>query len=235
MTLRIHSIGGRQVEQRGAHIDSASLTVVQGKKFFVIVSGMMQVTNSTIGSSLPSGAMDFIADDFNITTSEQLVLPISLFLVGYVIGPLICGPMSEQYGRKWPLTIGYIMFLIFTMACALAPSLPALLVFRLFSGMAAAAPISIITGTYADVHDDPTKRGRAMAWFMAVSPKSFFDSDLFTNREVHHTWSHIFPVHVRFCSNSQLALGILAGFDHCRGILSVHHILSRNVRPSSSP
>ncbi|KAL1994172.1 hypothetical protein VTN49DRAFT_2841 [Thermomyces lanuginosus] len=141
----------------------------KGKKFFVIVSGMMQVTNSTIGSSLPSGAMDFIADDFNITTSEQLVLPISLFLVGYVIGPLICGPMSEQYGRKWPLTIGYIMFLIFTMACALAPSLPALLVFRLFSGMAAAAPISIITGTYADVHDDPTKRGRAMAWFMACT------------------------------------------------------------------
>ena len=122
--------------------------------------------------------MDFIAEDLNITTSEQFVLPISLFLVGYVIGPLICGPMSEQYGRRWPLTIGYVMFLVFTMACALAPSLPALLVFRLFSGMAAAAPISIITGTYADVYDDPTKRGRALAWFMAVSGNNFSDSDV---------------------------------------------------------
>lgn len=129
----------------------------------------MQVLNSTIGSSLPSGAINYIAKDFHITQSEQLVLPISLFLLGYVIGPLIYGPLSEQIGRRWPLISGYLLFSIFTMACALAPSLPALLVFRLLEGMAAAAPISIVSGVYADLYTDPTERGRIMAYFMAVS------------------------------------------------------------------
>lgn len=129
----------------------------------------MQVLNSTIGSSLPSGASKYIAQDFNITSQEQLVLPISLFLVGYVLGPLLYGPLSEQYGRRYPLLIGYFFFIIFMMACALSPSFTALLVFRLLNGMAASAPIAIITGTFSDVFDNPTERGRMMAWYMAVS------------------------------------------------------------------
>lgn len=133
------------------------------------MAGMMQVMNSTIGSSLPSGAIAYIADDFHVSNQAQLVLPISVFLIGYVIGPLFCGPISEEYGRKRPLLIGFILFNIFSMACALARSYTALLVFRLLNGMAAAAPIAIASGVFADIYDDPTQRGRAMAYFMAVS------------------------------------------------------------------
>lgn len=129
---------------------------------------MMQVLNSTIGSSIPSGATKYIAADFNVTDKTKLVLPISLFLVGYVLGPLLYGPLSEQYGRRTPLLIGYGLFNIFVMACALAPTFNALLVFRLLNGMAASAPIAIITGTFSDVFDNPTVRGRTMAWYMSV-------------------------------------------------------------------
>lgn len=128
----------------------------------------MQVMNSTIGSSLPSGAIQYISKYWDIVDEEKLVLPISLFLVGYVLGPLLYGPLSEQYGRRWPLLIGYILFCVFSLGCALAPSFPALLVLRLLNGMAAAAPIAIISGVYADINDDPIKRGRTMAWFMSV-------------------------------------------------------------------
>ncbi|KAF5017377.1 hypothetical protein F66182_10697, partial [Fusarium sp. NRRL 66182] len=140
-----------------------------GKKIFVVISGMMQVLNSTIGSSIPSGATKYIAADFNVTDKTKLVLPISLFLVGYVLGPLLYGPLSEQYGRRTPLLIGYGLFNIFVMACALAPTFNALLVFRLLNGMAASAPIAIITGTFSDVFDNPTVRGRTMAWYMSCT------------------------------------------------------------------
>lgn len=143
----------------------------------------MQVLNSTIGSSLPSGATNYIAQDFNITSQEKLVLPISLFLVGYVLGPLLYGPLSEQFGRRYPLLIGYCLFTIFMMACALAPSFNALLVFRLLNGMAASAPIAIITGTFTDVFGDPTERGRTMAWYMSVSSIAFFLLLLIINAE----------------------------------------------------
>ena len=129
----------------------------------------MQVMNSTIGSSICSNAIPQIAEEFNITNQAALVLPISIFLIGYILGPLLWGPSSEYFGRKPPLLIAYCGFMIFTLACAVADSYTSLLIFRLLNGMVASAPIATVGGLFADVHDDPTLRGRLMAYFMAVS------------------------------------------------------------------
>jgi len=126
------------------------------------------VINSTLGSALPSGAIPFIALYFNITDEQQLVLPISMYLVGYVLGPLLFGPLSETYGRKKIMTATFCSYTVLTMACALAPNWPALLVFRLLVGINAACPVSVVGGLYADIFSDPVTRGRAMAMFMAV-------------------------------------------------------------------
>ena len=125
--------------------------------------------NSTLGSSLPSGAINYIGPYFNVTNEQQLVLPISLFLVGYVLGPVVFGPLSETYGRKIILLSSFVVFTLFTMACALAPNWPVFLVFRLICGFMASSPIAVVGGLYADVFADPVVRGRAMAIFMAVS------------------------------------------------------------------
>ena len=134
--------------------------------------GMLTVLNSTIGSSLPSGAISFIAEEFHVTSSQQLVLPISLFLVGYVLGPILCGPLSETYGRKVVLVTTFILYNAATLGCALSPNWVALLIFRLLSGMGASAPISTVNGLFADIYNDPTTRGRVTAVFMAVSDLS---------------------------------------------------------------
>ena len=76
----------------------------------------MAVINSTLGSSLPSNAINYIAPYFHVTNEQQLVLPISLFLVGYVLGPLIFGPLSETYGRKLIMLSSFVAFTLFTMA-----------------------------------------------------------------------------------------------------------------------
>lgn len=141
---------------------------MQWRKFHVIMAGIMSVINSTLGSSLPSGAITYIAKDFHVTSDEQLVLPISIFLVGYVVGPLLCGPLSESYGRKIVMLSTFVTYTLFTLACAVAPNWPSLLVFRLIVGMSASAPIAVVGGLYADINSDPRKRGRSMAYFMAV-------------------------------------------------------------------
>ncbi|RYP42152.1 hypothetical protein DL767_000517 [Monosporascus sp. MG133] len=53
--------------------------------------------------------------------------------------------------------------------CAVAPSWPAILIFRFLAGAFASAPIAIVAGIIADVYGDPKTRGRAMAWFMATT------------------------------------------------------------------
>lgn len=146
------------------------------KKGFVLMAGIIAVVNSTLGSSLPSGAINYISKDFQVTNEQQLVLPISLFLVGYVLGPIFFGPLSETYGRRIIMISSFAVFTVFTMACALAPSWPALLVFRLICGVNASSAIAVVGGLYADVFGDPVIRGRAMAIFMVVSET--MDSDI---------------------------------------------------------
>ena len=129
----------------------------------------MSVINSTLASSLPSGGIDEIAEYFDITNQLQLVLPISIFLIGFVVGPTVCGPLSEHFGRKPVMLISFLSYMSFTLGCALAPTWPALLVFRWLCGVTASAPIAVLGGLYADIFGDPRKRGVAMAVFMCAT------------------------------------------------------------------
>lgn len=139
------------------------------KKSVVVISGIMSVLNSTLGSSLPSGAIDPIAKHFNVTNQYQMVLPVSCYLMGYTIGPVCCGPLSENFGRKPVMLYSFMLYIIFTMACAVAPTWASLLVFRLFCGIMASAPIAITGGMYADVYSDARKRGMSMLAFMVAT------------------------------------------------------------------
>lgn len=143
--------------------------ILQLMKCYIIIAGILIVTTSTMGSALPSNAIPYITAAFDMTDSIQDVLPISIFLAGYVVGPIFFGPLSETYGRKIVLVIPYFLFTLITMACALAPSWPALVVFRFFGGVFSSSPLSVVPGCYADIFDDPVTRGRAMALFMGVS------------------------------------------------------------------
>lgn len=155
------------------HVGSfANRNVLQRKKIRIVAIGMLVVVNSTIGSALPSNAIPFISADFGIKSSYAQILPISMYLIGYVLGPLLFGPLSETYGRRSIMRFTFLGFAIFTMACALSPNWAALLIFRLLTGVNASSPISIVGGVYADIYSDPVTRGRAMAMFMAVSVAS---------------------------------------------------------------
>lgn len=148
---------------------SIDTNTAQSKKAYIVFVGILSTLNSTIGSSLPSNAVPFIASEFSVTSSTQLVLPISIYLLGYVFGPVLYGPLSETYGRRTIFFATYFGFTIFTLACALAPSWGALIFFRMMCGVFGSSPIALVGGLYADVYKDPVTRGRAMAVFMAVS------------------------------------------------------------------
>lgn len=118
---------------------------------------------------MPSGAMDAIEAHFQVTNSVYLTLLNSLYMAGFVLGPLLFGPLSEYIGRR-PVMIGtFVGYLVFMLASSWAPNYPALLVFRLLCGMNAAAATAVIGGLYADIFDDPSARGNAMALYMTVT------------------------------------------------------------------
>ncbi|KAI4868897.1 MFS transporter [Hypoxylon rubiginosum] len=125
------------------------------RKILVLIIGLALASNSTLGSSLPSGASHYLSKEFNVSSAEQLALPNSVYLIGYVFGPPLFSPLSEMHGRRIVMLSTFFGFTVFTLACALAPTWPALLVFRFLSGAFASAPITVVGGIFADIYDDP--------------------------------------------------------------------------------
>ncbi|KFA66202.1 hypothetical protein S40285_05103 [Stachybotrys chlorohalonatus IBT 40285] len=139
------------------------------RKILIIIAGFTCTFNGNLGSSMPSGALDAISNHFNVTERIHLTLLNSLWMVGYVISPLIVGPLSEYIGRRFVLIGTFVGYIIFMLACSVAPSYEAMLAFRLIGGFNAAAPTTVINGLYADILDNPSQRGSAVAVYMCIT------------------------------------------------------------------
>jgi multidrug resistance protein len=98
-----------------------------------------------------------------------LVLPTSIYLIGYVIGPLVFAPLSETYGRKPIMICTFVVFTAFTLGCALAPTFAGLIILRLLTGIGSSTPISVIGGIYADIYNTRKARGLVITLFMVAT------------------------------------------------------------------
>lgn len=90
-------------------------------------------------SSILSPAIAAIEEEFKV--SEPIVgsMTVSIYLLGYVVGPLFVAPLSEMYGRKPVLTGSNAFFCLWQIGCALAPNVETLIVCRFFSGVGGTA------------------------------------------------------------------------------------------------
>lgn len=80
------------------------------------------------------------------------------------IFPIWWSAFSEQFGRRSVYMISFILFIIFSILCAVSTSAPMLIVFRLLSGGASASVQVVGAGTIADIWES-RERGRAMSIF----------------------------------------------------------------------
>ena len=101
------------------------------------------ILSVTFASSIFSAAAQQTAVRFN-TSPEVMVLATSLFILGFGTGPTVWGPLSELYGRKIPLCVGFAVFTIFQIPVAVAQDLQSVLVFRFLQGFFGSSPVSVI-------------------------------------------------------------------------------------------
>ncbi|MER5445450.1 multidrug effflux MFS transporter [Streptomyces sp. NPDC002764] len=90
-------------------------------------------------------------------------LTLTACLLGMALGQLVVGPMSDKWGRRRPLLTGLAVYVLATALCALAPTVGALVAFRLAQGLAGAAGIVIARAVVRDLYD-----GVAMARFFST-------------------------------------------------------------------
>ncbi|KAG8361992.1 putative transporter [Fusarium venenatum] len=126
----------------------------------IIVSSVTFVT--PLASSIFAPSIEQVMTEFHSTNSQVASFIVSVYLLGYCFGPLVIAPLSEMYGRLPLYHACNVLFVIFNVACALAPNLGGLIAFRLLAGLAGSCPLTIGAGSLADIISRE-KRGAAMS------------------------------------------------------------------------
>jgi multidrug resistance protein len=115
-----------------------------------------------LGSSMFAPGIPKIMAQFHSTDSTTATFILSIYILGFAFGPLIIAPLSEVYGRWVMYNIGNLLFTIFTVCTALSNGIGMMMAFRFLMGLAGAVPITIGSGSIADIM--PVEmRGRAMS------------------------------------------------------------------------
>jgi len=90
----------------------------------------------------------------SLHAGQSLVqLTLSGCLAGLAVGQLVAGPVSDGIGRKKPLLAGLVGFVLLSVACAAAPDIWALIVFRFLQGMAGATGVVLSLAIVRDRYE----------------------------------------------------------------------------------
>ncbi|KAF9873978.1 major facilitator superfamily transporter [Colletotrichum karsti] len=117
-------------------------------------------------SSVITADIAGVASEFGVSEEAALV-SISVFVIGFGIGPMFFAPLSEVYGRQVIYGSTLLVAVVFIIPCAVAKNLATLLVCRAIDGIAFSAPMTLVGGTLADLWRNE-ERGVPMAAFSAA-------------------------------------------------------------------
>lgn len=131
--------------------------------YLVCLVSMVGMTSS-FASSAPSGIIRELGGKFHFS-EEVGSLTISIFLAGYLLGPLLWAPASEVYGRRPTFVASTIGFVGFTVGCALSQNTAQILVFRFLAGAFGACPLSNAPAVIGDICG-PKQRATAVGIFV---------------------------------------------------------------------
>lgn len=110
----------------------------------------MSIVALAIDALLP--AMSTIGIDINSLDPTENQKFITMIFLGLGVGQLIFGPLSDSFGRKLIVYIGFALFCVASVICVLAPNLEWMIVGRILQGIGLSAPrtisISMIRDSY---------------------------------------------------------------------------------------
>ena len=140
--------------------------VATGREFIGLVIAMMASAALSIDLMLP--AFGDIRAEFGMSPdSARVGWIITFYFFGLAAGPLLFGPASDRFGRRPPLFVGLVLFVVGATGAALAPSFEVLLVARALWGLGVSAPRAISLALVRDRYAGDAM-ARLMSMIMAV-------------------------------------------------------------------
>ncbi|KAI5805392.1 major facilitator superfamily domain-containing protein [Peziza echinospora] len=135
-----------------------------GKKWGITMVISLYTFVTPFASSVVAPAAMVYGREFGITNSTILSMSVSIFLLGFAVGPLFFAPLSEMYGRLIVMHVSTFFFLAFTIGTSFSGNTETMIILRFLSGLSGSAPLALGAGVLSDVWA-PMDLARASAVF----------------------------------------------------------------------
>tara|TARA_B100000795_G_C22795161_1_gene438972 strand:- start:1049 stop:2254 length:1206 start_codon:yes stop_codon:yes gene_type:complete len=110
-------------------------------EFIIVMASLMSLVALSIDALLP--AITDISKTIHIVDPKNNQLFITMIFLGLGFGQLISGPLSDSFGRKPVIYVGFIIFALASLVCVFATSLEMMIVGRVLQGIGLSAPRTI--------------------------------------------------------------------------------------------
>jgi DHA1 family bicyclomycin/chloramphenicol resistance-like MFS transporter len=117
---------------------------------FVVLATLLGFASISTDIYLP--AMPAMSAALGASQSE-LELTISGHLVGFCVGQLFWGPISDRYGRRGPVALGVVIFIVGSVGCALSTNAIEIIGWRVVQALGASAGVVLARAMVRDLYD----------------------------------------------------------------------------------
>lgn len=122
----------------------------KAKKYFIATfCSYLNVMVASQASAYSTGQTG-VEETFGVG-SEVATLGLSLYVLGFAIGPPIVAPLSEQFGRRPIYLVCWTLWVLMSFPIAFSPSIEGVIICRFLAGLFASPPLSNTGGVISDL------------------------------------------------------------------------------------
>ncbi len=129
-------------------------------EFITLMALFVSLMAMSIDAILP--ALGVMQQDLNIASENSTQYIIGAIFLGFTLGQITCGPLSDSFGRRLIIYLGLLVFIFATLICISANNFETMLWGRFLQGFGAAAPRIVSIAVVRDLY-----KGREMARVMS--------------------------------------------------------------------
>ncbi len=117
-------------------------------EFVALMASLMSIVALSIDALLP--ALPEISNALGVTNPNDNQLLITMIFLGLGFGQLLFGPLSDSFGRKPIVFIGFIVFIIASIICVTTNNFEVMIIGRVLQGIGLSSPRSLALSMIRD-------------------------------------------------------------------------------------